>query len=346
MNCELEKALTGRLLLIFKWYEGMIDRKTGRLEYMYYPQSDFFSEASSPIREIASVWEMELLSDFLKRNELEPYIDRSLDYFRGFRHPMDGYFILDAKQLGEPSSIAHSAFMILALLHSRIPDRVEQVSSLAEGILKQQRKDGSYKIFFNDEPDFGLEFYPGEAMLALLEAYAFSGDHRYLESVERGFGYYSSWYFQRGLSEENLLVFFANWQSQFCRLLFQHTRKDKLRSDIRDYIFHLQDLIIEEGYFSGIRDHPERQSSVEAACALEGLNDAYLLTRGDRRLGVYRECICLAIPYLLDVQCIKNCMRRERGGFGFSLADRTQRVDVTGHVVNAFIKTIRNNIEC
>jgi hypothetical protein len=36
---------------------------------------------------------------------------------------------------------------------------------------------------------------------------------------------------------------------------------------------------------------------------------------------------------------------RERGGFGQTLADRTQRIDVTGHVVAGFIKTLHCDIK-
>lgn len=41
-----------------------------------------------------------------------------------------------------------------------------------------------------------------------------------------------------------------------------------------------------------------------------------------------------------------HCAQMEEGGFGFSLSERTQRVDVTGHVVSAFIKSLRNAITC
>jgi hypothetical protein len=39
-------------------------------------------------------------------------------------------------------------------------------------------------------------------------------------------------------------------------------------------------------------------------------------------------------------------MERERGGFGESLQDRTQRIDVTGHAASAFMKSAQNGIEC
>ena len=115
--------------------------------------------------------------------------------------------------------------------------------------------------------------------------------------------------------------------NQFCLPLFRYTAKGYLRKTIRDYIFHLHDRIIEDGFYRSIEAHPERQALVEVACAAEGLNDAYsiALEEKDERIEQYREALCTALSYLLDVQCVDYCTQRERGGFGYSLADRAHR---------------------
>jgi len=348
MSNKLSAVLINRLNLIFKWYLGMVNERTGRLHYMYYPKFSIFSDAGSPIREIASVWEMEMLGSLLNRKDLKPVIDKILQYYIGFCIEGNGYVILNPEQLWEPSSIAHSAFMILSLLYSQIPDGKARAILMAEGILRNQRNNGSYKIYFGDEPDTGLEFYPGEAMLSLMELHGKTSDYKYMKSVESGFHYYSSQYFEKGLGEE-IPVFFANWQSQFCRLLFQYAESDYLREGIRRYVFELHDRIIENDFYIDIQIHPARQSSVEVACAAEGLNDAYSIAAGgheEQRMERYRESLCIALSYLLDVQCTEHCAQMEEGGFGFSLSERTQRVDVTGHVVSAFVKSLRNAITC
>ena len=73
-----------------------------------------------------------------------------------------------SRQEGGQSSIAHSAFLALALSRSESPDKIQRLAPLIDGILRQQRKDGSYKIFFDAEPDSGEELYPAQAMLSLL----------------------------------------------------------------------------------------------------------------------------------------------------------------------------------
>lgn len=343
-----DALLRQRLELAYRWYQGMVDQGTGRLEYLYIPEATARIAERSPIRDIASVWDAEVLGEFLNRSELQPLIERSLRYYSGYLAEREGYLILDARQLEEPSSIAHSAFMILALLHAPPPCRTHQIAALAEGILRQQRPDGSYKVCFENLPDYGEELYSGEAMLALMETYSRFREERYLRSVERGFSFYNEQYFGRGRVTDDTLVFFANWQSQACRLLFELSRSAQLKRNVAKYLYHMHDQIIRQDFFESVQRHPGRHTSVQVACALEGLNDAYALARAsnDQRAERYRTCICVGLTHLLRLQCTRNGTERERGGFGMSLGDRAQRIDVTGHAISAFIKSIRNDVEC
>ena len=347
-NKKIEQTAKDRLILIFDWYKKMASQKNGRLVYMYYPETDIAVTDGSPIREIASIWDIEILSEFLNRQDLEDLIRTSLYYYSHYLVKRRDYLILDPDLLEEPSGIAHSAFMILSLIHSRVPDLHEKVRLFAEGILAQQRPDGSYKIYFGDEPDDGLEFYPGEAMLALVETYRMTREKKYLHSVERGFAYYKNEYCGKNGMERELLVFFANWQSQYCRQLYEETEKGELKEQIKNYLFELHDRIIDQGFYDRVKEYPEGQNSVEVACGLEGLNDAYgiALRENDERMRGYRSALCISIGYLLKAQCVQRCPEKAKGGFGLSLYNRTQRIDVTGHFVNALIKSIRNGVTC
>jgi hypothetical protein len=342
------QLLRQRLELVFEWYQGMVNPDTGMLEYLYIPESDRFVRENCPIRDIASVWDAEVLGDFLGREELRPLIEKSLRHYEDYLVERDGWLLLDPRPLGEPSSIAHSAFMMLALLHAPLPRLTRQIAALAEGIVCQQRADGSYKVYFHDLPDHGEELYAGEAMLALLEAYRQLEDLRFLQSAERGFRYYDAHYFRRGRVGDDLLVFFANWQSQACRLLFEYTASAKLKQDVAHYVFEMHNRIVAQGFFSDVERHPARQVSVEVACALEGLNDAYAIGRtlGDERAEAYPRCICTGLKYLLALQCTDRGTTRERGGFGLSLSQRAQRIDITGHAASAFMETVDSAIEC
>ncbi|HEX5080428.1 MAG TPA: hypothetical protein VFY40_00170, partial [Blastocatellia bacterium] len=231
------EVLRQRLEMIYRWHGGMVNPDTGMLEYLYFPQTEAFVRERCPIREIASVWDVERVSHFLNRRELFPLVEKSLRHYDDYLVEREGYLILDPGRLAEPSSIAHSAFMILALTGAPAPRKIRRITAFADGILRQQRPDGSYKVYFHDLPDQGEELYAGEAMLALLEAYRQAPDARYLESVERGFSYYDARYFSRGRVAEDILVFFANWQSQACRLLFEFTAEPALKREVASYVF-------------------------------------------------------------------------------------------------------------
>jgi hypothetical protein len=66
--------------------------------------------------------------------------------------------------------------------------------------------------------------------------------------------------------------------------------------------------------------------------------------RDDRRCAVYAEKIRLCVTHLLAIQRVSHCTPRERGGWGHSLTDRTQRIDVTGHVAAGLVKTLENGL--
>jgi hypothetical protein len=330
--------------MMFDWYKGMVDEATGRLLYSYDPGTGRAIGDGEPIRDIAAVWDVEVLSTFLGRNDLQDLIRRSLAHFDQRIISRDGYAIVAPG--GERPSIAHSAFLSLALACSDLPDRFQRFTPLIDGILCQQRENGSYKIFFDAVPDTGEELYPAEAMLAILEAYRLAGDARYLDSVERGFVHYKRAYYDRGLVDRDAMVFFANWQSQAGRPLFEGTSKHEIKDLVRAFVFELHDRIIESGFYTRIARRPDTQACVEVACGLEGLSDAYAIAVStcDRRIADYRRCIEIALAFLLRAQRTTGCTGRERGGFGGSLASREQRIDVTGHVASGFIKSVENGI--
>jgi hypothetical protein len=331
-NQEPRRAgiLLDQLRLMFEWYTGMVDENTGRLLYLYDPGAEVSVGDGELIRDIAAIWDVEVLSRFLGRDELRSLIRRSLDHFEHLIVERDGYAIVAAQR--EQSSIAHSAFLALALIHSQLPDSARWFAPLLAGILRQQRKNGSYKIYFEAEANGGEDLYPAEAMLAILEAYRLTWDARYLDSVERGFTHYKRDYYDRGLLVPDFLVFFANWQSQAGRLLFELTARPEVKDLVRGFLFELHDRIIASGFYDRVAHQPTAQACVEVACALEALADAYSIAalHHDCWVGDYRRCIRTALDFLVRVQRTAGCQDRERGGFGESLSNCEQGIDVTG----------------
>jgi hypothetical protein len=73
--------LGDQLRLMFDWYKGMVEESTGRLLYLYDPENDVTIGDGEPIRDIAAIWDVEVLSAFLRRGDLRPLIRQSLDHF-------------------------------------------------------------------------------------------------------------------------------------------------------------------------------------------------------------------------------------------------------------------------
>src|SRR5690606_23239433 len=114
--------LVDRLQLMFEWYKGMVDENTGRFLYLYDPEKDITISDGEPIRDIATVWDVEVRSAFRGRADLRDASRRSLDHFGRLIVVRDESAIVAPR--GEQPSIAHSAFMALALSRSELPDKI------------------------------------------------------------------------------------------------------------------------------------------------------------------------------------------------------------------------------
>ena len=55
--------LLDRLALVHAWYQGMVSPRTGRLVYRYDPELDTAECDGNPVRDIASVWDLEVLGE-------------------------------------------------------------------------------------------------------------------------------------------------------------------------------------------------------------------------------------------------------------------------------------------
>jgi hypothetical protein len=363
---EAAGAIRGRLELVLEWYRGMLSPDTGRLVYRYDPETEQEVADGSAIRDIASIWDLEQLGAFLGRHDLDAAARRALRYYLGMLENRDGALVFDSYRLGEPAGIAHAAFLLLAVLGSGLGGREAVAAGLAAGLLRQQRSDGSYQIYFGSEPDEGLEFYPGEAMLALLCWDASRpgprAHHRFRRepapaappspgpgtlSASRAFEHYRR-HLPPGAVSDGLVVFYGNWVAQYGVLLHASAPDPALREKVSDYVFTLHDRILARGFYDEISRRPVNQATVEVACALEGVVSAYELARrvgDDGRAAAYADAARRASAWLRDAQCLHGCTPREYGGFGDSRLDRRQRIDVTGHVLAGWIRACRSGLE-
>ena len=318
--------------------------------------------------------------------------------------------LIDSQFLQEQSTIGHSAFFILATLgiendssstvdNSRLQTGNDGVvDSFVRGILSMQRpKDGAFAIRFpkqldsiqdqrNDAPPDddsnvynGIEFFPGEAMVALMEAYGMEDNvhsrivldestrQAILPAMMRAFDFYSNHYYQ-GNVDANYPI----WQVQaFSRLylaISQHHQHEERLLDgtkqVGTYVLDLcQDIVNSRAWKEMKRGSPfyPNLQTLEISCGLDALAigmrvASHLLmdeveidsSRSSRDLGDTKELFWYhsknAITYLKYMQDLVPQGNVGHGGLGFGgLQVIEQRLDVAGHTLSALIKLHEDN---
>ncbi|MBU2025719.1 hypothetical protein KJ912_03190, partial [Patescibacteria group bacterium] len=213
--------LLKRLESARNWYLETVNRETGRLEYLYFPDKDSYSAGNNQVRQLAVLWSMAELDKFLEkekggdyasRPEFKKLIANTFDHYLKFaKEDQEKYYL----EIQGQAKLAYNAFLVMALLNSPdYPGARGYMNKLAQGIVKQQKKDGSFATHFNSSENSGVDFYPGEAMLALMKAYQETGNKLYLDSVKKAFPYYRDYW------RDNKETAFIPWHSQADYLLF------------------------------------------------------------------------------------------------------------------------------
>jgi len=323
------------------WYQNTIDPKTNRLEYLYYPSDDSYSNDTNDIRHIASIWALVKLRSFLNDSNISNVIYSSLDYFLSFTQDFQEYsYIL----IDDEAKLASNAFLILSLLETpEYPQRDILIDRYAKGILSLQNQNGSFQTYFFSDKNTGIDYYPGEAMLSLITLYHETKNESYLHAVSDGFIYYKAYW------RINKNTAFIPWHTQTYALLFDVTKE----REVADFIFEMNDWIIENYqiknsiYKDEIGGFPLYHPTFSTSVFLEGISDAYriaVLLNDTIHIERYREALQLGTRFILQTQWTNDNSfylenrTRALGGFKTSLTDNSIRIDNTQHAVMALMK--------
>ena len=374
------------------YFDSMVDPRTNRFFYRVLPnKGGLKTHEHCPIRDLGSAWDTTNLLrhnlDFCQMYPLLPAavtstIDAYSSSFVTFRASNESSrqcAALPFKVLREPSNIAHSAFLLLSMIgairlnlidpsRSTIP-----LNNLVNGILSQQVENGAFAIRFGfTDVLSGIEFYPGEALLALLDAYETSDvlspstRNDILSAAKKAFLFYSEFY-SEGHVDVRYASFFGNWQVQcFAKLVDALRKQQGARSETANndgsaqptpndlvtgvteakvvrYIMDLCDAIVRSPPWKQLdRGVYSQISTVEIACGLEALVEGTrlattLLDKPNYRPKLYWHHVQNAVRFLGFVQDQVPQNTAGYGGLGFSLDVPEQRLDVTGHALNALI---------
>lgn len=329
------QSLDQSIRLAKDWYLNDINPDTGLLNYLYDPRNDTYSTNNNHVRQLASLWTLTELRNYTGDKNLDKLINKTFDYYLKYQVQKENYSYLD---IDDPK-ISYNAFLIMALINSSLPDRDQLAKELADAILALQRGDGSYSTSFTKDTNDAIDYYPGEAMLALIKLYESTHDQRYLESVQKAFPYYKKTWQERKNSA------MVPWHTQAYYLLYRNTQDPQ----IPPFIFEMNNWVI-DNYQGELGGFPKNDPRNLTSFMLEGLVDAYALAKslGDtQHIRSYENSVNLARDFVLRSQYTKadtlmlKHPARAIGGFKASLKDPRIRVDYTQHAVMALIKLQR-----
>ncbi len=348
--------LTGRYLLHrqINFVEGrsrpIVRPMNGLFSYSYSPPQEQYLAGDNAVRQAGTTWSLARMAAATRDPIYESAALKAIDA------PKLRYLDKDRKAAcaSYPADVGAEALGATALLVCAICDLPDNRAlhtlrdSLADGLLHQQRADGSFKIFYDDRPDDANKyFYPGECLLALGKMHRQTGNAKYLQAVQAAFGYYHEM-FQKDPNRA-----FVPWHIQAWALAYDITGDRKYL----DFVFQMADYLTtfqadekSDVYPDMIGGFVNEQgfAGVASAAFMEGMVEAFRVARksGDAdRTRKYHKVVLLGVRFL-DQLTFKDldafyCVSRKDviGGVKMSPADHTIRIDNCMHVVNVLLST-------
>lgn len=313
-----------------KWFLEQQDADF--LHYTYDLQTDTYGSTTSRLRETSSLWSIATAAAYFNDARLQALARKGLAHFEAYLdYDAAGnyYYVAITPEI----HLGYSAFLILSLLQMDVPKRDEYLTGLARGILADQNPNGSFNTyFFTDDVTTNADYYPGEALLALISLYQTTHDEQYLSAVERALPYY------RRQWQEHPSTAFTVWQSQYAVRTYDVTHDP----NIPPFVFSMADFVLKSyapteecsGFAVG--------SNAALNAHTEGIVAAYSLARelGDtRRTQCYAQFVREASDYLVarQIRDRRAFPPQAIGGFQSNAALPELRIDRNQHAVMALL---------
>lgn len=229
------------------------------LHYEYDYKNNAYTPDSHALRETAALWSIATLSNYLGDERYEILSQKGFSYFEEHFVEVNDYIYVDI----ETPSLGYNAFLILALLEMEHHNKDIYLEKLANGILVLQQEYGKINAYFNSDSDANQQYYPGEALVALMSMYEYTGDERYLDATKKGFVYYKQFWRE----EPNIAM--IPWHSRAYYKLYQATNN----YEVADFVFEMNNALVK--YYDFGNCHFMFRGS--ELVFVEGMNYALLL---------------------------------------------------------------------
>jgi len=340
-----------------------------------------------PIRDLAAAWDaskaLQYLVDInvadddevmLIRKHLTDAIMCTLAIYQSNLQKIesgDGVHLREDMLL-ETSTIGHSALLLLGICDAcslsilNLNEVHDIIDGLVQSILSQQLDNGAFDIEFNSKDTNylqGVEFYPGEAMLALLSAHdillsvptsSATTCQSILQSMEQAFAFYSNYYYTEGDVDINYNIWQVLCFSKYHDTLSidsNNNRQVKIRlEEVKKYILDMCQEICQSRSWkyqlSRGQSFYQNIETVEIVCGLDALAEGIRINRQedtennedhDKLFKMHAKNALYFIQWTQD-QVSNDCIVG-KGGLGYGgIQVFEQRLDVTGHAISALVK--------
>jgi hypothetical protein len=337
---EMAQGMTG-------WLAGQVGAD-GATTYKYWPSRGEYSRGNNMIRQFMGTVALALAA---RRDPgVAGAAARNATYnFARFYRDEGAFGIIDEFGKVKLGAAAVALIGILSMDDGRFS---QEAKGLAAFLQEMQGPDGRFRTFLRPaERDDCHNFYPGEALLALMRLWQVTRDPRLLAAVHRGFLHYRGWH----LADPNPA--FVPWHTMALCLFHRATA----RRDVVDFVFHMNDWLCGLQNTDGPPDcvgeffRPEnaRFGPPHASATgvyLEGLVEAFVLARdlGDRaRADRYRVAILRGLRSLRQLQYRNDTAMfslrhkaRVRGAVRTSTHDNEVRIDNVQHGLMAIWRVL------
>ncbi len=352
---EYSKADIDSALELAGKYLARSVKEDGAFVYQYEPFLGQESEDYNIVRHAGTIFAMMDLYGARKDPEVLKAAERAIGYL--LRQVREGSVSGKSVKMvveGGDVKLGGNALAVLALSeYERVTgnrDHDEVMKGLAEWILATQATNGRFKVHKQSFPSgkvssFQSEYYPGEAIFALMRVYSLTGGKKWLDAAEAGALYQLKVFSKlddRRLPHDHWLLYglnevqrarprqeFIDGARRFARVIIQaqHTRENQPQPDW------------DGGYYKPPRSAP-------TATRMEGLDSAFALARdfgGKEEAAQIRLAIERGMGFLLRIQAGPETAMyckdpaRSMGGFRESLASPSIRIDYVQHAISALL---------
>lgn len=282
------------------------------------------------LREMGGLWSIVKASKYLEDESLLRLSNKGFNHFESHlkRDSIRGYTYVNITP--KKIKLGYSAMMILALLESDREERIELSKELGESILYHQNKDGSLQTFFYSERATGVDYYPGEALLALMGLYEETKEVKYLSAVQRALPFYRAYF------RSNPNTAFVPWQSRAFTKLYFATGDE----GAKEFVFEMNDFMISTNRPLKSCTEFDFPRGITTGVFMEGVCQAWRIAveSGDlQKADCYYSFLAEGITHILKFQISETNDPIALGGFRGSLNSRMLRVDNNQHALMALI---------